>query len=190
MGLGIFALLALGAVLWLSSRQPAAAATGAGEETSAPLPRAVPFRSVVPSSGPIRWQDEAKRRDVINAIEGWAATLKLDPRWIAAHAKVESSFNPDAINPSDPSFGLMQVVPLIAKAFGGWDGQRKSDLLNVDLNVRAGSKFLKHLIGRYGVLESAIQAYNLGETKFDQGIRVPGYLGRVLTEYRRYGGNV
>ena len=136
------------------------------------------------------WQDDARRPDVINAVQGWSVSLGLNPAWVAAHCKVESAWNPDATNPADPSYGLMQVTPLIARAYGGWDGNNVQDIKRLDINVRAGATFLKHLLSRYGQLELAIQAYNLGEPKVDKGLRVPDYLNKVLAAYRTYGGSV
>ena len=102
----------------------------------------------------------------------------------------ESSFREDAENPSDPSYGLMQVTPLIARAFGGWfDTLGHQAIKDLDTNLQAGTGFLRHLLTRYGNLESAIEAYNLGETKFDRGLRSPDYRDRVLGFYREFGGN-
>ena len=137
------------------------------------------------------WAEEVSNQQVINAIQSWSITRGLDPRLTAAIVRTESSFRPDVKNPADPSYGLMGVTPLIAHAYGGWAKADGEDAIKqIDLNVRAGTGFLRHLVDRYGRLEDAIQAYNLGETKFDQGVRVPDYLSKVLTAFNRYGGGI
>ena len=45
----------------------------------------------------------------------------------------ESTGNPLAINPSDPSYGLMQLTMPIAEAFGGVTD--KGQLFNAQLNI-------------------------------------------------------
>lgn len=184
-------LLAAGGV-WLYQQSTGHASTGgtvgtpSNSDFGARASQAFGGQSPVPRA----WQDDARRPDVINAVQGWAVSLGLNPAWVAAHCKVESAWNPAAVNPADPSYGLMQVTPLIARAYGGWDGKNVEDIKRLDINVRAGATFLKHLLSRYGQLELAIQAYNLGEPKVDRGLRVPDYLNKVLAAYRTYGGPV
>jgi len=102
----------------------------------------------------------------------------------------ESSGNPSAVNPSDPSAGLMQVTPLIGRAYGGLTGSDQDvlqRLMDPAVNVRAGTAFLRHLQLRYDPYlprEEWVQAYNLGETKFDRGVRNPEY-GRRVESYAR-----
>jgi soluble lytic murein transglycosylase-like protein len=97
----------------------------------------------------------------------------------------ESSGDPNAVNPSDPSTGLMGVTPLIGRAYAdlkGTDVEVLELLKNLATNMMAGTGFLAHLKFRYGGTLSAdvwVQAYNLGETKFDRGARVPDYGERV-----------
>src|SRR5579862_4962027 len=55
----------------------------------------------------------------------------------------ESTGNPNAINPKDPSWGLMQITLPIAKAFGMVTDYRK--LFDPETNVRIGAAFLAHL---------------------------------------------
>lgn len=90
----------------------------------------------------------------------------------------ESNFRADALNPSDPSAGLMQTTPATASAMLG----RVVTLENLKdpaTAITAGVKYLAHLIHRYHDMDAVIQMYNLGETKYNKGYRVPSYLASV-----------
>jgi len=108
----------------------------------------------------------------------WASMRGMDWRLLKAVSTVESSENPNVIGDDGRSIGLMQVSLIV----GGSYGLNRDDLLNPELNVQAGSGFLKEMTDRYG-LEGGIQAYNLGETKFRKGIISPVYLDKVMNEF-------
>lgn len=96
---------------------------------------------------------------------------------IKAIIRVESAFDPNAVNLSDPSAGLMQTTPATASAVLG----HKVDiagLKNPVVSIEAGTRFLAYLVKRYP-LDDAIQMYNLGETKFKRGVRASVYLSKV-----------
>lgn len=110
----------------------------------------------------------------------YAELRKMDWHLLKAIAFVESSENPEAIGDDDKSFGLMQVQSLIGSYYIG--SGEKETLLQPSSNVNAGSAFLADLLIKYD-LEDAIQAYNMGETKFKKGYRAPIYLKNVLNHY-------
>jgi len=126
-----------------------------------------------------------KNYNLLAVIAQYAHETGLEPALIYGVVMTESSGNPNARNPSDPSAGLMGVTPLIGRYYGGIlgsDSEVLEVLLEPNLNVQAGSRFLAHLRARYAAampVVTWIQAYNLGETKFDAGIRVPQYGQRV-----------
>src|SRR5579859_6889211 len=60
----------------------------------------------------IAWRDLANKYAQIYGI--------LDPEEILAVIWNESTGNPNGSNPGDPSWGLMGVEPLIARAYGGF----------------------------------------------------------------------
>jgi len=136
------------------------------------------------------WEDFSSFQ-VAEAIKKWSRLAGLDERFVAAIISVESSFNPEAVNPADFSQGLMQIQPLIGRAYGGWtDAQGVDKLRDIDINLRAGTTFLLHLLQKYGNMGDAIEAYNLGETKFNKGVKSPTYRAKVLSAYVRFGGAV
>jgi soluble lytic murein transglycosylase len=44
---------------------------------------------------------------------------------------------------------------------------RVDDLLNPEINIRYGSWYLRHLLDKYGDEETALAAYNAGQTNVD-----------------------
>jgi soluble lytic murein transglycosylase-like protein len=98
----------------------------------------------------------------------------LEPALVFAIIKHESNWNPSAVNPSDPSYGLMQ---LNAHFFGV--------VTDPSENLRIGCQLLGDLMSRYD-MSTAIQMYNAGEQGFLNGVRVPAYLADVLKWYAYY----
>src|SRR6266851_449547 len=97
----------------------------------------------------------------------------LDPEEILAIVWKESTGNPEAYNPNDPSWGLMGVEPLIARAYGGYtDTSWQKD---PEKNMRAGAGFLSFLKAKYEDLHPLtgpivwVVGYNEGETKMLRG---------------------
>ncbi|MBI5970579.1 MAG: lytic transglycosylase domain-containing protein [Deltaproteobacteria bacterium] len=120
---------------------------------------------------------------ILKASEGHGVPVAL----IKAIIRTESNFNPEAVNPADPSAGLMQTTPPTARAMLGRYVSIE-DLKDPATSIEAGARFLSHLIKHYP-LEDAIQMYNLGETKFlRKGIRAPEYLERVKGFLAHYSG--
>jgi len=134
----------------------------------------------------------ADRGDLHARIRTWAARNGLDPALVYGVVMTESSGRADAQNPSDPSAGLMGVMPLIGRAYGFLTGDNASVLAQLkdpENNLRAGTGFMAHLQARYSGqfhVSEWIQAYNLGEPKFDQGVRVPEYGAAVIRFSREW----
>jgi hypothetical protein len=112
----------------------------------------------------LNWSDLAQKYARINKI--------LDPEEILAIIWNESTGNPNAQNPGDPSWGLMGVTSLIGETYGGIT--ETVQLFEPDTNIKAGSAFLALLKYKYSYAADWPDAYNIGETKFKIGIRSPG----------------
>jgi soluble lytic murein transglycosylase-like protein len=93
----------------------------------------------------------------------------MDPDLIRAVVAVESGFDPHALS-SSGAMGLMQLMPQTAaiyKVEDPWDPYE---------NVRAGSRYLKHLLDRYNNdLRLTLAAYNSGPTTVKIYGGVPPY---------------
>ena len=110
---------------------------------------------------------------------------------IMAHIQVESSGNPEAVNPSDPSYGLMGITPILAEDFGYIPDHTRviaSDIEKIkrpSVNIECGTRFIAKLHSKYD-FDTATQMYNCGEQGYKNGVRVPTYLSRVKRYYNEY----
>jgi soluble lytic murein transglycosylase-like protein len=127
----------------------------------------------------------AKAGQYDSIIEGAAMSASVEPNLLRAVILVESGFNPRAVSKRG-AVGLMQLMPATATRFGVSNPYDPRD------NVRAGARYLKFLIDRFGQdVRLALAAYNAGEDAVDRnGGQIPpftetmAYVPRVLKIYR------
>ncbi|MGJ4730923.1 transglycosylase SLT domain-containing protein [Luteimonas sp. SDU101] len=101
-----------------------------------------------------------------DVIQREARKNGLDPAWVAAEIRAESTFNPNARSPADAR-GLMQVLPstgaAVARRLGlPWNGAQ--DLYDPATNIAIGTAYLREKEEMYGKPYVAIAAYNAGPT--------------------------
>jgi soluble lytic murein transglycosylase-like protein len=106
---------------------------------------------------------------------------------IKATIAAESGWNPGAINPSDPSYGLMQVTPTTARFYA--PAITPDDLLDPYTNIVIGSAYLRDLY-RTHTLPDAVAMYNSGKARKNAqnqyvnsagSTQVQSYVDAVLT---------
>jgi len=145
----------------------------------------VPFPGLLPMKKP---------RTLNELIVEKSNEFKIPAALIKAIIKQESNFNINAKNPSDPSYGLMQIMPSVAYDAGLIPSPDKNDLtaddiskmMNVESNLYAGCKLLKSLLSRHD-LPIAVEMYNVGETGYrDKGYRNGVYRTSVMAYYDYY----
>lgn len=90
----------------------------------------------------------------------------IDPAWVAAEIRAESTFNPRARSPADAR-GLMQVLPstgaAVARRLGlPWSGP--NSLYDPETSIVLGTAYLREKEDMYGNPYIAIAAYNAGPT--------------------------
>lgn len=113
-------------------------------------------------------------------IDAAAAETKLDSALIASVIHAESGGNPKAVSPAGAK-GLMQLADSTAQQYGVVDSFDPGE------NVRAGSRFLKHLMDRYKDVKLALAAYNAGPGNVDRFGGIPpfketrAYVARVTS---------
>lgn len=134
---------------------------------------------------------EARRRFLHGLPYGTAISLaadrhEVDGLLVAAIVAVESRFIPEAVSPRGAT-GLMQVRPLVARAYG------THDLFDPYANVDVGSRYFRSLVKDYdGDLELALAAYNAGPAAVARYGGVPpyretrAYVRKVLDRYEEY----
>jgi len=114
-----------------------------------------------------------------------------DPMFVLAIIITESSFRKGQVSPKGAR-GLMQMIPYVGedvapRAGVEWDGTQT--LLQPESNIKLGTLHLFEQILKFGDLQKAIVAYNLGETRLRglirQNLPMPKrYLKRVMENYK------
>lgn len=128
--------------------------------------------------------------DLATTILQESEKYEIDPVFVVAVIKTESSFNPLARG-SVGEIGLMQIRPQtgewIAKKFDiPWKGPRT--LENPSMNVRIGMAYFNYLRERFdGHANKYVSAYNMGYSKvcqmYAQDRKPQEYSSRVMKHY-------
>lgn len=113
----------------------------------------------------------------------------IDPLLLKAIAIVESNENPNAVNPNDPSYGLMQIYYIKGKtnlpSVTDFPPDTYTRLYNPDYNLHIASQILRWNIDTYGV-KKAVAVYNCYQSRYDNKdgpFKNQGYVDKVFREY-------
>lgn len=103
-----------------------------------------------------------------DTIRRQAAANGLDPAWVAAEIRAESTFNANARSPAN-ALGLMQVIPstgqAVARRLGLTNYTGQQSLFDPDTNITIGTAYLRELKEKYGNKPYVVlAAYNAGPT--------------------------
>lgn len=113
--------------------------------------------SIVRMVFPVEYMDLIKKHATDNG---------LDPILVLSLIKQESAFDSDA-GSQVGAMGLMQLMP--ATAADTDPEVRTTELLNPDINIRVGTKYLRQLLTRFnGNIALALAAYNAGPNAVDR----------------------
>jgi soluble lytic murein transglycosylase-like protein len=88
----------------------------------------------------------------------------VDEDILRAIAKVESNYNPEAVNPSSHALGEMQIHPVNFAALQKY-GITETDLHHACTNINVGAWILAGFIKQYGRVWRAVGAYGVGNDK-------------------------
>lgn len=112
-------------------------------------------------------------------VDAVSAQYGVDANLIRAFISQESQWNPGAINPSDPSYGLMQIL----QGSRGWyPDYTPEQLLDPATNITLGVQIVRTLVNQYGDTSVAISVYNEGAGRYAQsGIINQPYVDAVQT---------
>jgi soluble lytic murein transglycosylase len=133
------------------------------------LKRALPYATSAPiNSIPLAYWRILFPEPWWDTIKTESAKNGLDPYLVASLIRQESEFNPSAISYAN-AYGLMQIEPSVGKSLARQEGItnfQTYQLLNPEVNIRLGTRYLKQMIDRFGgVQEYALAAYNAGDSR-------------------------
>lgn len=129
--------------------------------------------------------------DLDTLIAEAARKYSVPAALIKAIAMTESSLNPNAVNPSDPSYGLCQIMPILAEDYGivrDWHNPTDAEIAMIKdpaTNLRIAAWHLNRLMSKY-TMDVSIEMYNVGESGWLQGRRNSNYVSRVKRFYNEY----
>ena len=130
-------------------------------------------RTVVPVVSetlfPIHYQEE---------IADVADRYDLDPYLVAAVAKTESGFDPEAVSPVG-AVGMMQLMPPTAEwitTLDLWQGDSRPELTDAGDSLELGACYLAYLYRRFGEdnRTAVLAAYNAGPNAVEGWIESAG----------------
>lgn len=104
-------------------------------------------------------------------VEKYAKEFQVDEELIYAMIKAESNFKEEAVS-SKEALGLMQILESTAYEVAEELELEitKEEILNPEINICLGTKYISNLIKRYGNIELAIASYNAGIGNVDSWI--------------------
>jgi soluble lytic murein transglycosylase-like protein len=125
-------------------------------------------------------------------ISNYATKYNIPAALIKAVIKQESNWDINAKNPSDPSYGLMQVMPITAQDAGiitDYKNVTAEDIDKIMLpvnNLHIGCWQLNRLLKKYK-MEVAVEMYNVGERGYNElNRRNSIYRSSVMSYYAHY----
>jgi soluble lytic murein transglycosylase-like protein len=120
-----------------------------------------------------------------DVIADAARTHGVDPRLVAAVARRESRFNPNAVSPVG-ACGIMQLMPATARFLG------IKDIFDARENLFGGARYLRALLDTFhGDLDLTLAAYNAGPGAVQKYNGVPpfretrAYVASIRAAYQR-----
>ena len=107
-----------------------------------------------------------------NEVNKYSKEYDIDKYLIFACIKAESNFKEKAVSKKGAK-GLMQLMDSTAEEVAKTLGItiKEEDILNPDLNINLGTKYISTLMKKYESIELALAAYNAGSGNVDNWIK-------------------
>ncbi len=124
------------------------------------------------------------REEARRVVETTAREEQFMPEFVLSVAQAESRFNSTSLS-GKGAYGLMQLMPATAQAFG-------VNICDPKDNVRGGIAFLRELTAKYRNPVYVLAAYNAGEPAVLEAGGVPpiaetvGFVAAVLNEFYQW----
>jgi soluble lytic murein transglycosylase-like protein len=126
--------------------------------------------------------DPADRQRLASLIHRASRRYAIEWHLLVAVVETESAFRPAATS-GRGALGLMQLRPStaaeVARALGIPYGG-PADLYDIEVNIRLGTAYLHMLRRRFGSLDLALQAYNIGPARLSRPMISGGPTGLAL----------
>jgi soluble lytic murein transglycosylase len=145
------------------------------------MKRAIPFYTSAPIDAlPMEYWRILFPQAYWPTIQSESEKNGLDPYMVAALIRQETEFNPEAIS-NKSAYGLMQLLPSVGKSMAKEEGIRRfetNDLLNPNINIRLGTRYLKQTLDKFdGRPEYTFAAYNAGDNRVTDWQAIGNYRG-------------
>ncbi|GAB4421371.1 MAG: transglycosylase SLT domain-containing protein [Thermodesulfovibrionales bacterium] len=131
----------------------------------------------------LKLPEEAEASDILYPMAYWptvkdaAGRYRLDPFIILSIIREESRFDPDARSISG-ALGLMQIIPTTAYSLERRlriNISEKAAIHDIRINITLGAYYLSSLLKEFGSLPMALAAYNAGEDKVREWVKIGNY---------------
>ena len=132
------------------------------------LKRAIPYSAMPIDAIPLVYWRILYPEPYWQTIKRESAKNNLDPYLVASLIRQESEFNPSVVSYAN-AYGLMQLLPRVGRKMAQKEGMRHFrtyQLLNPEINIRLGTRYLRERLDLFGgVTEYALAAYNAGDSR-------------------------
>ena len=112
------------------------------------------------------------KKEYSEYVSKYAIEYGVDEELIYALIKAESNFKTDAVSAKDAK-GLMQLMYSTAEEVANKNGIEltEENILDPDININLGVKYISTLLEKYKCVEIALAAYNAGSGNVDKWIK-------------------
>ena len=111
------------------------------------------------------------KKEYSEYVSKYSQKYKVEEELIYALIKAESNFEIEAVSSKDAQ-GLMQLMYSTAEDVAKKNGIEltEENILNPDVNINIGTKYISTLLEKYKNIEIALAAYNAGSGNVDRWI--------------------
>lgn len=111
------------------------------------------------------------KKDYLEYVSKYSQLYNVDENLIYALIKAESNFEANAISNKNAQ-GLMQLMPSTAEEVANKNDieLNEENILEPEININIGTKYISTLLERYECVEVALAAYNAGIGNVDKWI--------------------